>query len=377
MAKKLGPFRILSCTLSVLATVAFIVACGNGVPDILVDFAQDLGVSENYMNDKIEDVMEQQPEPPQPPPPPSSNSGGEESSDSGPGDTSSSSSEEQQPSSTSPGVSSSSEAASSSAGVPLYTLECNIINSTFPSGKRIEIKDRPEVKCKVIATGAIIPLDENIDAFSWTNDPPWYAPYVGTYDNILVKVSRATEGTKECDKMEIKCKGTITITGTVSSNSTPSSSSKASSNSNTPSSSSKASSNSNTPSSSSKASSSSAGSTNGACGSDGRGNMCLWNGGGACWPIKDQADRNNCGKDAWIFQGGTEGATSACSGGTFICGIDNNPPTAAGSSKGCCRWNNSDKCWDVYSDQQKTDCSGGNNKYWSQACPNKDGGCPN
>ncbi|MDR2594634.1 MAG: hypothetical protein LBC87_07690 [Fibromonadaceae bacterium] len=238
MAKKLGSFRILSYTLSVLATVVFIVACGDGVPDILADFRQNVDVSENEMRDKIGDVMEKQPEPPQPPPPLSSNVGGEESSDSGSGDKSSSSNWEQ-PSSTSPGVSSQSNAESSNSAEPSkYTLECNILpaNSTFPSGTKILEEKRPEVKCKVIESGAVITLDEKVDVFSWTNDPPWYAPYVGTYDNILVKISRSG-GTKECNNMEVKCNGTITITGpssssrppTPSSNSTPSSSSRSSS----------------------------------------------------------------------------------------------------------------------------------------------------
>jgi len=371
MAKKLGSFRILSYTLSVLATVVFIVACGDGVPDILLDFAQDLGVSENYMNDKIEDVMEQQPEPPPPPPPLSSNVGGEESSDSGSGDKSSSSNWEQ-PSSTSPGVSSEA-AASSSAGESLYTLECNIINSTFPSGiKKIEIKDRPEVKCKVKATGAVITLDENTDFFYWSNDPPWNPPAVGTYNDIRIRIDRAYDGTRECQGMEVKCNGTITITGTV----TPSSSSRPptpSSNS-TPSSSSRPSSSS-VASSSSRASSSSA-NNSGTCGSTGT--MCLWDAAGGCWKIKDQAERENCAKNGWIFDGGDEGATTACKGGTFICGKDNNPPKGGATSLGCCRWDDGkNQCWNIYSDTDVTNCKSGNNKFWNQKCPDTNGTCPN
>jgi hypothetical protein len=108
--------------------------------------------------------------------------------------------------------------------------------------------------------------------------------------------------------------------------------------------------------------------------------MCLWNGAGACWPIKDQAERMSCGKDAWIFQGGTEGAISLCVGGEFICGRDNNPPTEVASSLGCCKWaenNPNGKCWDVYNAKEKEDCSGGSNKFWSGVCPDKDGTCPN
>jgi len=65
MQKKLKSLFIVA-SLSLAASLA-IVACGDGIPEILDDFLQDLGVSENYMNDKIEDVMDQSPEPPPPP----------------------------------------------------------------------------------------------------------------------------------------------------------------------------------------------------------------------------------------------------------------------------------------------------------------------
>jgi len=68
MKKKLRSLFIVA-SLSLAASLA-IIACGDGVPEVLGDFLQDLGVSENYMNDKIEDVMQQTPEPPPPPPPP-------------------------------------------------------------------------------------------------------------------------------------------------------------------------------------------------------------------------------------------------------------------------------------------------------------------
>jgi len=385
MAKKLGSFRILSCTLSVLATVAFIIACGSGDPELLADFwERDNNVSENYMTDKIEDIMEQQLKPPQPPPPPpiSSNVGGEESSDSGSGNTSSSSSEAQQPSSASPGVSSSDATSSSSARESLYTLECNILpaNSTFPSNTRIPIDKRPEVKCKVKATGAVITLNENVDAFSWTNDPPWYAPDVGTYDNILVKISRATDGTKECDKMEVKCNSKITITGTV----TPSSSSKASSNSNTPSSSSKASSNSNTPSSSSsKPASSSSAASNGTKGPCSR--YCLWSAGGTCNEINTEHDyidggctKGNCTCEQLIKNCSDYGylyGSSTCSG-TDLNG--KNPSTV--TILGCCKWPDNqgnptnNNCWTLKSTDANTNCP--NLLTPGKACASSNGACP-
>jgi len=225
MAKKLGSFRLLSGVLAVLATIAFIVACGDGVPDSLDDFMEGVLISEDKTKNKIEEIVDSS----EPPPlPQSSNSGGgEESSDSGSDNTSSSSSEEQQPSSTSPGVSSQSNVESSNSIDPsLYNLECNILpaNSTFPSGTKIPIDKRPEIKCTVIATGEVIPLHNDNDVTKWTNDPPWNPPAVGTYDNILVKIDREKKtDPRECQGMEVKCNGKITITGTVtpSSNSTP------------------------------------------------------------------------------------------------------------------------------------------------------------
>lgn len=151
----------------------------------------------------------------------------------------------------------------------------------------------------------------------------------------------------------------------------PSSSSKPSSSSAAPSSS-RSSSSATTPSSSATTpSSSSAGS--GTC----SGNMCLWNGAGACWAVSG-SDVAKCAKDGWLFQGGEEGAATMCKGGTFVqgCGKDNSPPTAAASSKGCCRWNKGSQCWDVYSDKEVSDCNNTDHQYWTQSCPDKDGGCP-
>ena len=123
----------------------------------------------------------------------------------------------------------------------------------------------------------------------------------------------------------------------------------------------------NTPSSSSVASSGDCGST---------GDMCLWNTGGDCWPIYDATDRSRCASYAWIFQGGIDGEGTACSGGTFICGKDNNPPSGGATSIGCCHWETETKCWDVYTTLEKEDCSNGNNRFTSTRCPDKNGTCP-
>jgi hypothetical protein len=112
-------------------------------------------------------------------------------------------------------------------------------------------------------------------------------------------------------------------------------------------------------------------------GGGGTGEMCLWNGAGDCWPVADAADRASCIKDAWLFQGGSQGKGTLCSGGSFIDGKNNSPPTSVLSSRGCCKWDTQAvKCFDIYSDQEVTDCSGGSNKYWTSVCPDSDGGCP-
>ncbi|MDR2595646.1 MAG: hypothetical protein LBC87_12835 [Fibromonadaceae bacterium] len=65
MQKKLRSLFIVA-SLSLAASLV-IVACGDGIPDILADFRQNVDVSENEMKDKIGDVMEKSPEPPPPP----------------------------------------------------------------------------------------------------------------------------------------------------------------------------------------------------------------------------------------------------------------------------------------------------------------------
>jgi len=368
MAKKLGSFRVLSCTLAVLATVAFIIACVDGnIEDIVQaewDKAKDkeggilMSVLTNLPSNSTQSSEGGEE------PIVSSSSGSEGSSSPS---TSPSSSREEPSSASIPTPSSSSEDAPPPPDYP-YKVECKLKVTTGAQGVAIPESDWPEVKCIKKDDGSSVGNFDLKEDVKWSGDPPWSTSYWknppgGTY---LIRVEIFDDATVvECRKLKADC-GTLTITAPIPPSSTSYIYIPPSSTSYVPP----------PPESSSSKGSSSASGNNSACGSDGRGNMCLWNGGGACWPIKDQADRNNCGKDAWIFQGGTEGETTACSGGTFICGIDNNPPTTASTSKGCCRWNNSTQCWDVYSDQQKTDCSGGNNKYWSQACPNKEGACP-
>jgi len=330
MAKKLGSFRILSCTLAVLATVAFIVACGSGVTDDIENLIIKESIKQATGRLVDEDVLSSIVERPSSAFIPASSSseggdsagsGGDDSSDSGGGTTSSSNVEQPSSSSTSPGVSSPSQLASSSSGVPLYTPECNILNSTFPSGTKIPIDKRPEIKCKVIATGEVITLHNDNDVGEWTNAPgsslaPWSNPAVGTYNNILVKIDREKQTEpRECQGMEVKCNGIITITAPPSSSSVyipP----PPSSNSNTPSS------NSNTPSSSSSkpASSSSAAQS-------GSGDYCYY-GEGNChkMPTNDNCAGgvlvNSCNNasvqycDYGVCQGGNKWDCS--SGGCYV-----------------------------------------------------------
>jgi len=112
-----------------------------------------------------------------------------------------------------------------------------------------------------------------------------------------------------------------------------------------------------------------------------QGTMCLYNN-GDCWPTDTQTKKDNCARDNWLYKGGDQGEGTLCNGGTFItgCGINNTPPTTVSTtSKGCCRWNKTiyTQCWDVFTDEEVSDCKGDNNQYWSSKCPNRDGGCPN
>jgi len=366
MAKKLRSFRVLSCTLAVLATLAFIIACGEG--QVIEIVQSKMADSEGNARGNYSSILANMPSYTQ-----SSSSEEEQPPASSSSEDISLSSGEQPSSASLPdsSVSSSQSAEPSSSSESPYTLSCKILpaNSTFPVGVKIPVERRPELKC-IEKNGNVIPLDNDLDVGKWTNNPAWNGPSALIYDNILVKVERDDKG--PCHGLEVKCEGTITISAPSSSSySPPPPPSNSSSSPSTTSSSSKASSASTTPSSSSAASG------GGACSSnETRGNMCLWNAGGDCWPL-NSSERDNCGKNAWIFQGGTEGAGTACSGGTFICGKNNSPPTGSAASLGCCKWETETKCWDVYTTQEKTDCSGGSNRFWNQNCPNKDGGCPN
>jgi len=118
---------------------------------------------------------------------------------------------------------------------------------------------------------------------------------------------------------------------------------------------------------------SSAGSDSGNCA--GFGNMCLWTSGN-CYPVpsSDGISVADCIRDGWLFQGGKEGESTMCAGGTWTgCGKNSDPFAL---SKGCCRWNELTQCYNVYTDEDVINCNSGDNHFWSTPCPNTQGSCP-
>jgi len=105
---------------------------------------------------------------------------------------------------------------------------------------------------------------------------------------------------------------------------------------------------------------------------------CLYDS-GDCWPREGDP---GCQAHGWVFQNVPEsgqGEKKLCAGGVFT-GIGQNqtPPTSVGVSLGCCKWatNTDGACYDVYTAQHVSDCSGGDNQFWAQSCPVPTGTCP-
>jgi len=358
MSKKLCSYRVLSCALAVLLTLVFIIACGSGQPED--DFPRnDIDTAIDKVQKNISSMLFA---------PEFSSSSfssgnieGEESSSSEETQGSSSSSAEKQPSSASLPSSSSSEVPSSSSE-SLYVFSCTVRDYEGAALKEIPIEKRPEVKCTLRADASNYKLLDPVEDIYWYNEPTWDRPAGGVYNNIEAKVD--SEDKKECQGARIKCNGGIITIIAPSSSSRPSSSSAP------------------PPQSSSSVyvpppqSSSSTTSGGGVCG-EGQGNMCLWNAAGDCWPVNSAEEKKNCGKNGWLFQGGEQGEGTACKNGTFICGKDNSPPAGGATSLGCCKWASETRCYNIYTQKEKDDCSGSStDKYWSQACPDKNGGCP-
>jgi len=379
MAKKLRSYRVLSCTLAVLATIAFIVACGEG--QVIEIIKGDMEDSESHAKGNYSSVLANAPSSTQPQ---SSSSDGEQQ----PSDRDSSSSEEfslsswEQPSSASLPSSSSEE--SSSASESLYTLECKVLpdNSTFPAGTTKISKDkRPEITCIEKANPSNVEtLDQENDVLEYTSNDSrisWNALQSGVYNNIRVKIDRDNKG--PCHKLEAACTGSITIAASPSSSSytyiPPSSNSTPpvtpSSNS-TPSSSSRA----NTTTSSSSVASSG---TKGPCLVGGNKRYCKWSKDGACDEINSEhgyisgdggCSAGNCTCDALIKNCTDYGylyGSSTCSG-TDLNGKNPDAVTILG----CCKWGNNN-CWTLQSDAPNKDCP--NLLTSGKACPNSPA-CP-
>jgi len=395
MAKKLSSYRVLSCTLAVLAIVAFIIACGEGISDDVTANNPEINWPINEALESLtknEERLSSIVQKPSSSSVPESSSDGEEpgpgngdSSDSG--STQSSSDGKDPSSASSPNNSSSSEEATtpSSSSESPYFLTCDVVVNkiVLPSKLNAEIKDedRPAVKCKAkdggaevaTLTGSVINWTKAGKIFSWVKAS--IPEIIGIHADNSIQVEIKNEAEVLCKGEKASCKGELEICYSgecLGDPPKPSSSSVASSSSSSvyvP------------PPVTSSSSSVNSGTGVSPCPSNiTQGDMCLWNGAGDCWKI-EASRRSECGQNAWVFQGGTEGAGTACKGGTFICGKDKNPPTSGGaSSLGCCKWDkNGSKCYNVYTQEDKNNCSGNSSEhqYWSSACPDTEGACPN
>ena len=300
MAQKLRSWRVLSCTVAVLATIALIIACGNGT---MVDVnSGDIGnnviVAEGILESEMEDIVIATL---------ASSSSKEESSsstDEGNGDDKSSSSED----SPTPSSSSSNNEiipSSSSEAQNQYTLTCTMLKTTIDPGMygdNSKLSEIFRVECKDNRDGTLVPIETYEDILwsgnvgsSSSKDGIWdYAVIAGTrFSNIKINVYEYADG---CKKMPASCPGTLTVNGTPpppppSSSSivvTPSSSSRAissSGNGNTQSSSSRAnSSSSRANSSSSSRANSSSGGTQSSSSAGNTGEYCYY-GPGNCYKM--------------------------------------------------------------------------------------------
>jgi len=98
-------------------------------------------------------------------------------------------------------------------------------------------------------------------------------------------------------------------------------------------------------------------------------NMCLY-ASGDCWP----QGTGTC-EGGWVYDGGTEGKGTLCSGGTYIEKgplTTGDPPTGTKDPIGCCNWNNNG-CFPIFTEAEKSNCtSGGFDLY--DSCPGDEAG---
>lgn len=209
MAKKLRSFRILSCTVAVLATVAIIIACGNGDPiDVLGDKNIDQAKIQLVNDpDRLSGIAEKTSSAE------SSSSEGEIDVDSsGSGDVDVSSGGASPPASSASLPSSSAAEPPSSASVPdTHTLACAITkaNSSLPAGVKVTKDKKPELTCTEIAKPSNVnKLDADDAPDAWEKNPDWRSPQEGTYTGITVRIDKGYP----CQYLKATCTGTLTIT---------------------------------------------------------------------------------------------------------------------------------------------------------------------
>ncbi|GBU23523.1 hypothetical protein R83H12_00135 [Fibrobacteria bacterium R8-3-H12] len=215
MAKNIRSWRVfLFCTLSVLATIAFIVACGNGQVIDLVSIEKEIDSSTGQLKGRVEDntiyegyvvSSSEQNEP---------SSSSEIDDPPSQGTSSSAPTDNPKPSSSSAQTqsgqsSSSGSKPSSSSGVSLYELTCTLKTPISVVGiGKISDGDKPVVKCKTIATNREVTLEGGWDyKFVVTPELDWDGASAGSYQ---VKINVYNES-EVCNGMEKSC-GTLVIT---------------------------------------------------------------------------------------------------------------------------------------------------------------------
>jgi len=225
MAKKLGSYRVLSCTLAVLATVAFIIACGEGIPEDIIgnpEIKWPINQAlESLTNDeeRLSSIV-QKPSSPSVPPDESSSSEGE---DPGPGDGDSSDSGSTQSSSdggepssaSSPSSSSSEEVAQSSSAESPYILTCEVTTPKVKikwTDQSIPEDKRPVVTCKTKESGAVATIPAG--SINWTKDGKTFSwrsisEILGVHPDNSIQVD--IKDGDVCKGEKTSCKGSLEI----------------------------------------------------------------------------------------------------------------------------------------------------------------------
>jgi len=212
MTKKLRSFRVMSCIVAGLTTVAFIVACGSGElenikDDVTVEQAMRLLANENRLSGIVEKPSSIYEEP-------SSSSEKAPGGESSPSQGASSGKESSSPSST-PSSSSIKSSSSEDVNPGTHDLSCMVTKTEFTTGSRIPDADRPEIKCTEKAKpNTVTILSEDNALIEWSGAPSWGAPQSGTYDKISVTITDVEgDAPKGCKRLKADCKGKIEVTG--------------------------------------------------------------------------------------------------------------------------------------------------------------------